>query len=508
MEIITLINPNLIIQKSDLFTTGIVYMPIGLASFAATLRQNKMECNVIDAFGEKPMQFQENNNLLIRGMMPDEVVDQIQPNTKAIAIYASNLTYHHAIVNIIKTVRPRFPNTPIILIENSQAVTAYSLRYVQEEFYDIGVDYIIAGDVEDRGIKLLSYIKKRMSKDDILKIDGIGFREKGVVHFTAPDHKIDDLNILPFPAWDLFPLENYWKLKYAHGPFETKRYLPLLTSRGCPYACSFCVIPETNKGQWRFRSPKNMVDEIEAHVNKFGVREFHFEDVNPTVSESRIIEFCKELLERNLNIIWKISAGTKIETIKNKSTIDLMAKAGCKYISFSPESGSPHVLKLMNKPFDIGQAIHLLKRMNKAGIRTQACFVLGFPGETDEDRKMTWNLVRDLTKVGIDEIALFIITPVPGSSIFDQYTGYSDYSELNFSPTWRQDYKILNDFRLHLYKRFLFWKLCYHPLKIIRQITNFAFQKFETKMEMTPYRAFHTLLISRNIIGTRRKNED
>lgn len=502
--IVTLINPNLVFQKSDLFTTGIVYMPIGLAYFAGTLQQNNFECNVIDAFGEKPEQFQENNNLLIRGMMPDEVVDQIQPDTKAIAIYASNLTYHHAIVDIIQAVRPRFPKIPIILIENTQAVTAYSLRCVQEGFYDLGVDYIIAGEVEDRGIRLLSSIQKGESKDEISKIDGIGFRKNGVIHFTEPEYKIDNLDILPFPAWDLFPLENYWKLKYAHGPFETNRYLPLLTSRGCPYSCRFCVIPETNKGHWRFRSPKNIVDEIETYVNEFSVCEFHVEDVNPTISESRIVEFCNELLRRNVNIIWKISSGTKIETIKNESTIELMAKAGCKYISFSPESGSPRVLELINKPFKIGHAVQLVKKMNEVGIRSQACFVLGFPGETNEDRKMTRDLVRSLTKVGIDEIALFIITPVPGSSIFDQYSGYSDYSQLNFSPSWRYDYKVLNDFRVHLYKSFLFWKLRYHPFKIIKQIMNFIFRKFETKMEMTPYRAFRTFISILNITKTRR----
>ena len=98
-------------------------------------------------------------------------------------------------------------------------------------------------------------------------------------------------------------------------------------------------------------------------------------------------------------------------------------------------------------------------------------------------------LTGDLTRVGVDEIALFIITPVPGSAIYEQLQGYKSLSELNFSPTWREDYQRLSRFRLQLYARFLFWKLRYHPLKLLRQPVNFLRRRFETKMEMVPYRA-------------------
>jgi radical SAM superfamily enzyme YgiQ (UPF0313 family) len=144
----------------------------------------------------------------------------------------------------------------------------------------------------------------------------------------------------------------------------------------------------------------------------------------------------------------------------------------------------------MRKPFNLDHAVRIVNRMNQDGIRSQACFVLGYPGENDEDLQLTWNLVRDLTRVGVDEIALFIITPVPGSSIFAQFSGYQSLSELNFSPVWRPDYAKLSRFRLNLYAHFLWWKLRYHPLKLLRQPFNFLRRRFETKMEMVPYRAF------------------
>jgi anaerobic magnesium-protoporphyrin IX monomethyl ester cyclase len=228
---------------------------------------------------------------------------------------------------------------------------------------------------------------------------------------------------------------------------------------------------------------------MEYFSAKFDLNEFHIEDLNPTISDKRTREICEEIIDRQLNIIWKISAGTKVETIRSEETIDLMAQAGCRYISISPETGSQRLLKQMRKPFKVNHALRLVKRMNEVGIRCQACFVLGFPGETDDDRLQTWDLVFNLTRQGIDEIALFIITPVPGSGIYSQFSGYQSLSQLNFSPTWREDYEFLAHFRMRLYRNFLLWKMRYQTFKLLRQPFNFLFRNFETKMEMVPYRA-------------------
>ncbi|MDR4508714.1 MAG: B12-binding domain-containing radical SAM protein [Candidatus Brocadiaceae bacterium] len=500
---ITLVNPNLVVQRNDIFTTGIVYMPIGLAYFASALKHKGYHCNVIDAFGENPNQFRSDEKFFYRGLTAGEIVDRICIATKVIVLYAINITHHRSLIEIIRAIRSRFSQISLIVMENSQAVTAYSLRRVQDVFYDAGVDYVITGEAEERGVELIRILHCGISRNDILKIDGIGSRMNGVTHYIPPERNIARLDTLPFPAWDLFPLQNYWKLKYAHGPYETKKYLPIVTSRGCPFSCKFCIIPETNDRNWRARSAKNVVDEIEENIRTYGVHEYHIEDVNPTVNNERVHEICNEILCRNVEIIWKISSGTKVETLRDESTIAVMAKAGCRYISISPETGSPRLLKLMNKPFNLGLAIRLVKKMNAVGIRSQSCFVLGYPGENNDDRRLTWKMVHDLTKAGVDEIALFIVSPMPGAEIFDQFAPYADYSRLNFSPTWRGDYNELNRFRIRLYRNFLFWKLWYHPLKIAKQPINFMLRRFETKMEMIPYRALHTLGMKFGLTGKR-----
>lgn len=482
---ITLINPNQVIQRNDPFTTGVVYMPFNLAYVAASLRESGLAVKVIDAFGQNPSQARLEDKFWVLGLNYQEIIEQIPAESKIVFVYAINLTNHLSTIGIVRAVKSARPDLTVIVLENTQAVTAYALKLVAGEFYAAGADYILTGEADRRAGQLVEALQRVAGKEELVKIDGLGSSE----FFNPPIEAINDLDRLPFPAWDMFPIENYWGLRFAHGPLTTSRYLPLLTSRGCPYPCKFCVVPATNNQRWRSRSAKNVVDEIEQFKAKFGVDEFHIEDLDPTISDERIREICREIIRRNLKVTWKIAAGTKVETIRDNETIDLMAEAGCRYISISPETGSPRLLKLMRKPFNLEHAVALVKRMNQKGIRSQACFVLGFPTENKEDRQLTFKLVHDLTRQGIDEIALFIITPVPGSAIYEEFSGYKGLSELNFTPTWRSDYRVLRNFRLRLYRNFLFWKLKYYPFKVLRQVVNFLRRRFETKMEMVPYRA-------------------
>jgi radical SAM superfamily enzyme YgiQ (UPF0313 family) len=253
----------------------------------------------------------------------------------------------------------------------------------------------------------------------------------------------------------------------------------------------------TNRQIWRSRSAKNVVDEIEKNINTFGVTEYHLEDLNPTVDKKRIVEIAKEILQRNLKITWKICSGTKVETI-DEETINWMAKSGCSYISISPESGSSQMLKLMKKPFPHRRALELVKEMNKTNITTQACFVLGYPQETDEDLQKTEKYIQTLTRAGLDEIALFILTPVPGSFVFQEYYNINELNDvtlLTFTPTWRKDYKKYNKERKKLYLKFLFWKCKYQPLYIFKSVFHILLRQFKTKIEMTLYRVFKVWMI-------------
>ncbi len=475
------INPQLVVQKNDKFTTGIVYMPITLAYAISNFKKASIKTKLIDLYGRNPTKCSKENNHLIFGEKIEDIDENEFENVDCIFINANQVGNHISILNIIKFLKNRFKEIPISILENSQAVTAYSLSKIKDEFLKLGCDFILIGDLESVTVKLY----RNLNNFEYLKT------LNGIITRSFCNDKIDfvsDLNDLPFPAWEDFHLENYWKLGYSHGPLSNKKYLPMLSSRGCPYPCNFCVVPKTNERKWRSRSPENVVKELEYFKDKLGVTEFHFEDLNPTVNDKRTKELCNLLIEKNLKISWKMVAGTKVESIKDLETVRLLKKSGCNYISISPESGSKDLMKEINKPFNYEHAIMIIKEMKKNKIFSQACFVIGYPGEKKIDLKKTKNMIFNLTKIGIDEIAIFIITPVPGSKIYENFEGFETLSNLTFSPIWRNDYKSLNRIRLQMYSIFLITKFIFHPIRVFKQALNFFNKSFNTKMEMVPYK--------------------
>ena len=475
------INPQLYVQKNDKFTTGIVYMPIALAYVVSFFKNNGIAVEVKDLFGQNPKKSKLFQDKIILGDDINTLKFNNKNEIKCFFVYANQVANHNSIKNIVSYLKENYVGIPVVILENSQAVTAYSLDVVQENFFSFGSDYLVVGDLEHTAFELYHNLD---NKDKLKLVNGLISKDfkNSKINF------VNELDELPIPAWENFPIENYWDLGYSHGPLSSKRYLPILTSRGCPYPCKFCVVPKTNERRWRSRSAKNLVKEIQYLKRKFLVNEFHLEDLNPTVNEKRTNEICEEFIKEKINITWKIVSGTKVESIKSLDTIDKMYDAGCRYISISPESGSKELMKEIDKPFDYDHALKIVKRMNEVKIFGQACFILGFPGETNQDIKKTRKMVFDLTRKGIDEIAVFIITPIPGSRIFDKFTKLENLSNLTFTPTWRDDYKLLNRERLLLYVIFLTTKLIFHPIKIFKQALNFFSKNFQTKMEMVPYK--------------------
>jgi len=494
---ITLISPNIVSQKGDFFGTGIPYFPLVIAYTASYLRSKGHKINLIDAFGENTTQVTEKDNKFIQGLTPQEALNKIPKDTELIFISAERVVAHQSIIDIIRTIKcSEIKNTPIAILENTQAVTAYALKNVKERFFNEGINYLITGEPEKRVENFCSALKEnnKIKRESLLKkIDGLIYKDhKGKIIENKIEGIITDPDILPFPAWDLFHLKNYWKLRYAHGPLSSKKYLPLLTSRGCPFPCTFCVVPSTNKQKWRPRSAKNVVDEIERFTKEFGVTEYHLEDLNPTIRKDRMIEIAKEIIKRNLKISWKISSGTKVETL-DEETIRWMAKSGCSYISISPESGSSRIMKMMRKPFPYDRALELVREMQRNKITTQACFILGYPKEEKEDIKKTKEYIKQIVKAGIDEVAILILTPAPGSVIFEEYSKENeldDLTKLTFTPTWRKDFKKYDKERKRLYLYFFLWRCIYYPLDVIKQPINLITKRFDTKMEMTLYRVF------------------
>ncbi len=430
-------------------------MPVGIANFCHLMSYNSIETQVVDLFGESPSECELTEHNLIFGRKIFDADGLNLSNQMDIAVYANQAANHSEVLKIIEfVIQHANKRARIYLLENSQAVTAYSLLSIRKLIADRVM--ILTGTPEDQALQ-------------ISKI--LNFEIKLPTYFRA--------------EWEKIPIENYWEHNLSHGPKKKDKYLPYLSSYGCPWSCEFCVVPGTNFRKWKGKSPDQVFNELSYLKEAFNVNEFHFEDLNPTVDENRVLELAHRITP--LQIEWKIVAGTKSETISSFENLQVLANSGLRYLSISPESGSKRIRNAIGKKFNDEHAFDLIKWSKILKVNTQACFVLGMPNETWADRRLTLNLIRKITWIGVSEIAVFIISPMPGSKLYGKEK--SEILNLSFSPKWRGDYQKLFVSRLYWYLNFLILKAIRHPTLILKSIKARLSKEFDLKMEMAPYRS-------------------
>lgn len=485
-----LINPSLVCHRGDGHSSGIPYLPHGLAYLSAILEQSGLFHEVIDAFGEAPNQAHACGPYVTLGLAPEKIRDRVSSKRcEGIILYANSVFNSRALLEIARGLGRRSKPFPILVVENTQAVTGFSLLRCGEEILKSPITHIILGESEAIAPSLISSVLQGGPIPDALLPH---VWRPGEPTATKKNIFVSDLDTLPWPAWRRFPLENYWRLGYGHGPVSGK-YLALLTSRGCPYPCGFCSVPVMNHQKWRMRSAGNVVDEMEYFFRAMAITEFHWEDLNPTIHENRMVEIADEILRRKLTLRWKIVSGTKMDNLKME-TLEKMAASGLDYISFSPESGSPEVLKKIRKPFQHRHALQQVRRLRRLGVKTQACFVLGYPGEQEKDRKSTSKYSKELLRAGVSELTYFIVAPMPGTPIEGKVQGHFEHlSDLTFSPSWREDYQKLVGWRDRLYVQFFIFKICSRPLDFILSCLRALAGSYRLKMEMFPRRKLKML---------------
>lgn len=481
--------------------SGFPFIPHMAGYISSAIKNFDDDLQILDAFSEGYKNINIIDDFMLIGLSVDEILKNISLKTKNIFIYARTVIDYEIIISITRELK-KTGRYKIIIFENTQCVDALVLKPIAKDLLKEGSDVVLFGEPENRIKNVLDFLDGKVDT-----LDGAAYQINNKIYIKSNTPFSKELDKIKFPLWENWNFEGYWNLNYSHPPTKKKdKFVTLITSRGCPFRCTFCVAPELNP-TWRFRSATNVVDEIEYFKTKLNINDFHISDLNPTIRESRFIEICNDLIDRNLNVTWKIAQGTKIETIKNFETFNLMYKAGCRFLSFSPESGSPEVMKnLINKSFKHEYALKCVSYLKKTGIRTQACFVIGMPEEQKKHRLMSLVYMIKLAIRGLDEVACYIITPLPGSKISDRMSGYSSLSECSHSPTWRKDFYSLYFFRLFFYISFIVIKIIFHPIQSLLVPFRILTLNFETKMEMAIFKKMKLIFLKLQFLILNKKN--
>lgn len=242
-----------------------------------------------------------------------------------------------------------------------------------------GADIVIRGEGEETFSELIDLVKKNKHtyKQYLSDVKGISYQSDGEIFSTQDRAFIDDLDKVPWPDWSSFDFTSY-----DHTLHDGKGFaLPIMGSRGCAYNCSFCCSPKLWKRCIRFRSPRNVVDEIKHNIGQFGITRYHFYDDDFFSNPDFVKELCTTIINENIQIEYAI-LGRSNTINKNSELLPLISKSGCILVEFGIESVDSNVLKNMNKQItveEIEQTQYLLRQFN---INMQCLYMFCFPGET------------------------------------------------------------------------------------------------------------------------------
>jgi len=284
------------------------------------------------------------------------------------------------------------------------------------------VDVVVRGEGD---LTLLELVKAFGSANALSSVSGIAFNDSGKIVATEARAFLQDLDELPFPAYELVEKYKYGGGKAHFGMSKHEKIAEFFTSRGCPIACDFCYAVPMHGRKYR----KNSLGYIEAHLDhlmRWGYEEVIMEDDNLLVDKERAKKIIKSIAKRNL--AWTEIGGinitqllTKDRSDVDKEMIDQLKESGCYRIYLAIESDDPNILRKHGKgvySFDRDVAVRVAGYLNKAGIEAFGGFMIGFPEQSVHEIRATLDYAKMLRENGLDYAILFNATPIPGTAFY------------------------------------------------------------------------------------------
>ena len=360
--------------------------PLGLGYIATALLGKGHEVNILDCVKEgfDLASFKK-------------YIEDYNPDVVGFTVFSSDLESVKESLNIVKGINPL-----IITIVGGLHPSGDPhgvLGYLPADFGFSGEGEIGIGELID----------KRFA-NDLSDIPGLIWRVNGEIRVNDPYFE-PDIDSFGFPAWDLIRPQDYNGI--PNGMFSKKSpFAPIIATRGCPYPCTFCAAKKVAGKNIRKRSIKNILQEIEILKN-YGIKEIHFEDDNFTYNKDFAKEVCRAIINKKYDLAFSCPNGVRLDKL-DKELLTLMKQAGWYRIYVGIESGSQKVLNLMKKQLTKELIREKLKLIKESRLETAGYFILGYPGENDQDRIETIDFAKSLS-LDLAHFALFI--PLPGVDI-------------------------------------------------------------------------------------------
>lgn len=273
---------------------------------------------------------------------------------------------------------------------------------------DKNIDVVVRGEGEITILELVRAVEDRAPLEGIV---GLSYRQDGIIVHNQDRDLIRNIDQLPFPARDLILQEKFIE-RFAEG--SGKRHAWVLSSRGCPFHCTFCASHQVWTRSWRFRSPENVVEEIKDLVRKYRLKHINFADDTFTVNRKRCLQFSELLKQEYMNISW--ACNVHVNTV-DREMLKAMKMAGCVEIWIGVESGSSLILQELGKQSSLERIRDVFRWSKEVGLKRHAYLMIGASSESHQTIHETESLVAEIRP---DYAAITILTPYPGCPLYEQ----------------------------------------------------------------------------------------
>lgn len=383
---------------------GTIYYPFWLAYAAGVLDQNGFSVSLIDAPAE--------------GLVTSDIIQRVENAPPQLIVVDTSTPSIYNDIKIAEQLKDSFPSSLITLVGTHPSALPEETLLLSKR-----VDAVARAEY-DFTIRDLALCLD--NGGDLRTVDGLIFRENDRIIENKPRAFIEDLDELPFVSQ---VYKKYLNVKNYFFAASDYPMVMIITGRGCPYRCFFCVYPQTfHSRKYRPRSAGNVVDEFEYVVrNMPEVREIGIEDDTFTVDQARVKEICQLILERSLKVKWYCNVRVNLEL----ETMKWMKKAGCVLVTVGFESADQESLNSMHKGIKVQQIREFVKNTEKAGLLVHGCFMAGNPGETRETLEKTLSFAKELN---CDTMQFYPLIVYPGTEAYqwseeNDYLTTSDYSK-------------------------------------------------------------------------------
>lgn len=404
---------NLVFPVGRQHTDFDVHPNIGLASLAAVAGAEGHDVGIVD-----PKREVKHDRLRIGPDLYRDAADALlrdRPDAVGFTTLGCSFIF---CVRVARHLKRREPDLPILL--GGPHATMLD-RAIMEAFAEF--DVIVRHEAEDTIGPVLAALPARAFAD----IPGVTYRTgRSVLGIRANPGapKVDDLDTLPFPAYDLYPVDEL-----------DLPYLRVEAGRGCPWACTFCSTATFFQRSYRLKSPGRLVADLDRLHARYGHTSFKLEHDLFTVNKRKVAAFCEAV--RGRDYAWMASA--RIDCL-DEALLELMAEAGCRELYFGVETGSVGLQRTLQKRLDLALLAPVLRKAGEVGIQAVTSFVTGFPEETAQDRDATLSLIGKLTTDHDPSpaVQLHLLLPEPGTAEFaahgDQLAYDGHVAEFNAEP--------------------------------------------------------------------------